>query len=724
MKVMKTYVAEKPKLGKAIAAELAKKSPKIDSGVDYVQGADWAVCWAAGHIFEQVDPDYYIAAKFPTAKKNGKGKFVWIDEHVPIFPGTDGWPAWKIELVADKAGLFKTIKRLVKEATVVVNAGDPDAEGQLLIDEILGELGNTKPVRRVLISGFDSVTVSNGLRDERDNNTFKGLMLRALGRSHSDWLWGMNGTRAVTLQAKRSGYGGTHVPIGRVQTPLLGLIVARDLEIENFKPVDYFNLIAKLKVDAGEFLGRWKPHEGQAGLDGEGRLLDRRIADQLNAHVKGKAGQVISYDDEQKQEGPPLPFSVDKLQILASKKYGYRSDDVLKALQALYETHDLTTYPRSDCQFLPEGQFADANQVIAAVKNNLTFEGPVLAAVDDQRKSRAWNDSKVTAHHAIIPTTTKKSDLSGLSKIQRDLYDEICRRYLAQFMPPRKYRSVRATVDIGGQHFVSTGTTTLSPGWKIIYGAVASDDDESKKGDESVVLPPMSKGQSVMCHGLDIEPKKTTPPEYFTDGTLLEAMINIHKHVTDPRIKSIFEKMLSDKKGGDEEGACGLGTPATRHTFVPKLVESGMLICKEPGKGGKKKSKETIITSTDAGRAVVKALPQELSKPDMTALWETGLGGVEEGKVTIEQFMAMQAQMIVKIIATINASPLVLPDPPTVKKTTPSGAPKTPASPAGKNCPKCGSPMMKRTAAKGPFLGCSGYPGCKHTEQVVAEQIA
>lgn len=722
MKVMKVYVAEKPKLGKAIAGELAKRSPKVDSGMDFVQGADWAVCWAAGHIFEQVSPDYYIAAKFPGAKKGANGKFSWVDEHLPLNPGTEGWPAWKLELVAEKAGLFKTIKRLVKEASVVVNAGDPDAEGQLLIDEILLELGNAKPVRRVLISGFDTVTVSNGLRDERDNADFQGLMRRALGRSRSDWLCGMNFTRAVTLQAKRSGYGGTHIPIGRVQTPLLGLIVARDEEIANFKPVDYFQLVAKMKVTGGEFLGKWKPHDGQAGLDAEGRLLDRRIAEQLNAAVKGKTGHVAEYDDDEKQEGAPLPFSVDKLQILASKRFGYRSDDVLKALQALYETHSLTTYPRSDCQFLPEGQFGDAGQVIAAVTHNLKFEANVTNLVDQKRKSRAWNDEKVTAHHAIIPTTTTKADLSGLSKIERDLYDEICRRYLAQFMPPRRYRAVKTTIDISGQLFTATGSTTLSPGWKVIYGAAPSEDD-AKQGDDTIALPAMTKGEAVLCNGLSIEPKKTTPPDHFTDATLLDAMINIHKYVKDERIKGIFMKMLADKKAGDEEGACGLGTPATRHTFVPKLEETGLVECRLPEKRGGKASKETQIISTAAGRGLIAALPPELGRPDMTALWETALGGVEEGKMTLDQFMAMQYQMILKTIGTINSKDLLIPDPPGAKKKSSSGEPRTPATPAGKNCPKCGSQMMQRKSAKGAFLGCSGYPGCKHTEQV-AEQTA
>ncbi|MDH0342035.1 DNA topoisomerase 3 [Chromobacterium haemolyticum] len=723
---MKVYIAEKPKLGKAIATVLEKQSPRVDSGREFVAGKDWAVVWAAGHIFAQEEPDFYIAGKYPGALKGKNGKFSWVLDHLPILPGMNEWPEWRLYLDKEKAGLFKTIKQFVSKATLIVNAGDPDREGQLLIDEILHELGNKKPVRRVLISANDEVTVANGLKNERDNSEFVGLSNAGLARGRADWLCGMNFSRAATKQAQASGYAGSYVSIGRVQTPLLGLIVQRDLEIENFKPVDYFSLTALLNipgVDKGDFTARWKPHEGQAGLDEEGRLLDRRIADQLNALVKGKTGKVIEYSDEEKQEGPPLPFSIDKLQIFASRKYGYTSDQVLKAAQALYD-NNYTTYPRSDKSHLPVAQLAEAPAVVAAVTQSLSFSQAVLSQLDTKRKSRAWNDKKSTPHHGIIPTQTK-ANLSTLSPVERNLYDEICRRYLAQFLPNRRYRAVSATVDIAGQHFVASGTTTISPGWRVIYGAVEdSAEDDAPKGDENVILPPMKQGDAVLCNGLKIEPKKTTPPKHFTDGTLLEAMINIHKFVTDERVKAIFMKMLASSKGsGDEEaeGACGLGTPATRHTFVPKLIDVGFVERKDPPKGGK--SKETFFISTPAGRAFIQAIPPELGKPDMTALWEAAMSEIEAGNATLDRFLAMQANWITKTIEKICAAPLKLPDPPGAKKWSGNsgsnaGTQRKPAEPAGKDCPKCGKPMMKRSGPKGAFFGCSGYPNCKHLENI------
>lgn len=708
--MLKVYVAEKPSLGKAIAEQLMKRSPKVDSGREFIAGADWAVCWAAGHIFEQEDPDFYIGRKHPGARKNGKGRHLWTFDHLPLVPESN---EWAIRLVADKSGLFSTIKKFVGKATVVVNAGDPDREGQLLIDEILHELGNKKPVKRVLISAYDELSVSNGINNERDNSEFQGMRDAALARSRADWLCGMNFSRAATLQAQSSGYPET-ISIGRVQTPILGLIVQRHLEIENFKPVDYFSVSARFTVQAGDFAARWRPNEGQAGLDEEGRLLDRRVAEQLNALVTGKTGTVVEYSDAEKEEGAPLPFSLDKLQVLASRKYGYKSDDVLAAAQSLYEKHKLTTYPRSDCQYLPAAQLADAAMVVAAVKGNLSFGDGTLNELNATRKSRAWNDDKVTAHHAIIPTT-QRANVAALSPVERDLYDEICRRYLAQFLPNRRYRAVSATVNVCGQHFVATGTTTIKPGWKVLYGAGL----EGEGGDESTLLPAMKQGEAAKCNGLDAEPRKTTPPKHFTDASLLEAMINVHKYVTDEKVKAIFMKMLADKKGGDEDGACGLGTPATRHTFVPKLIEIGLVSRVEPGKGGKK-AKESLLVPTAAGVGLIQALPPELGKPDMTAVWEASMREIEGSRATIDRFLSMQAAWIGGTINKIRATPLTLPDPPGAKKKSGSaaGAARKPAELAGKDCPQCGKPMVKRKNARGEFLGCSGYPGCTHLENI------
>lgn len=647
----KVYVAEKPKLGRAVAAVLAKRSPVVESEREFIRGKNWAVCWASGHIFENVQPDYYIEKLDPGAKKASNGNFVWSFDHLPLLPAANDWP---LKLTADKRSLYMTIKKLVGKATVIVNVGDPDREGQLLVDEILEEARVRVPVKRVLISANDEVTVARALADERNNTdqVFTGMRDAARARSRADWMSGMNFSRAVTLQAQATNGRKGFVSIGRVQTPVLGLIVQRDLEIENFKPVDYFGLSAQVSVEKGAFRAQWQPAEGQPGLDSDGRLLDRSIAQQLHAKVAGQTGRIEAYTDERKKESAPLPFSIDKIQVLASKKFGYRSDAVVKALQSLYEKHSLTTYPRSDCQHLPTSQHSEAPRILSAAQYALGLPPNVSAQVDSGRKSGAWNDGKVTAHHAIIPTGVR-ADLSNLSKIECDVYTEICKRYVAQFLPPREYRAVNALVEVRGERFKATGSTTISAGWKALYGAEDAADDDSA---DKTTLPPMRQGESAQCRGLDIESKRTEPPKHFTDATLLEAMINIHKFVTDEKVQAVFKKMLAEKNSGDEGSPCGLGTPATRHTFVPKLEEIGLVETKK-GKGA-----AVNFVSTGAGRTLVAGLPKELTKPDMTALWESVFEKIAEGKNTVDQFMQVQGQWITRTIGNIKEMSLDLPE--------------------------------------------------------------
>ena len=644
---LKVFVAEKPKLGRAIATVLAMRSPAVESDREFIRGRDWVVCWSSGHAYDMVEPDYYIAKSHPDARKTGDGKrFSWSFDHLPLLPAAHDWP---LRPDPSKRGLLSTIKKFVGQATVVVNAGDPDREGQLLIDEILEQMRVNKPVRRVLISGFDEATVRRGLDDERDNRDFAGMRDAARARSRADWLAGMNYSRAVTLQAQSTNGRKGVLSIGRVQTPVLGLIVQRDNEIANFKPVDYFGLTASIAVQAGVFKAQWQPREGQVGLDAQGRLLDQRVAQDLRARVANQAGRIESYSDERKKENAPLPFSVDKIQILASRKFGYRSDAVLAALQSLYETHQLTTYPRSDCQYLPTSQHGEARQVLGSVKHALGLPEQVSQGIDSARKSAAWNDGKVTAHHAIIPTSVR-ANLDSLSKIERDIYLEICKRYAAQFMPPREYRAVNAQVEVKGERFKATGSTTIIAGWKALYGSEDADDEKAE-----TVLPPMKQGEDALCKGLDVESKRTEPPRHFTDDTLLEAMVNIHKFVTNEKVQAVFKRMLADKNAGNEEAPCGIGTPATRHTFVPKLEAIGVV---ETRKG---KGKAVNIVSTEAGRALVAALPRELTTPDMTALWESVFQNIEAGKNTVDQFMEVQGQWITRTIENIKATALDIP---------------------------------------------------------------
>ncbi len=725
MSDFKVYIAEKPSVGKALAEGLSRRSPQTGRSRTSIEGRDWAVCWLSGHAFKQAEPEHYIGQMYPEARKNDKGKFPWSFSTLPILPKADQWKLVPVHRMSD---LISTVRDLVKRATIVVNAGDIDREGQLLVDEILDEVKCRKPVRRILPKALDEKSISKALADERDNRDFAPMRDAALARSRSDWLVGMNFSRGVTVRAQECGSGG-YVSIGRVQTPILGLIVARELEIQNFKPVDYFAITATIGVQHGRFKARWSPRNGQSGLDGEGRLLDPSIASQIQQQVGGKTGTIADYRDEAKTQGPPLPFSIDEIQKLASRKYGMSMERTLETVQRLYETHKAVTYPRSDCSYLPVSQHADAPDILRAVQRN--FGGTDLPAVSAeasaQRKSRAFDDKRVTAHHAIVPTS-QQLDIARLSHDEKVIYDEICRRYLAQFMPVHEYRQVSVRAEVAGHDFVATGRTTLKPGWRALYqrAAAPSDDDAPENGnEEDIKLPPMRKGEAAKCEGLDKESKKTTPPARFNDATLLEAMVNIHKFVEAPKIKAHFlEKIEKSKTAGvdDEAAGVGIGTPATRHTFVPKLIEVE-LVQVAPAVGGGKKSKQKSYMPTPAGIALVQAIPRQMTVPDTSAVWDMAFSKIEAREITLEQFMESQERTIVQRLAELRQLDIRLPES-SRPRSAQSGKKKAPAVKSGNGagpsagpCEKCGKgEMRRRQGAKGEFYGCSNYPVCKHTQ--------
>lgn len=701
---MKVFIAEKPNLGRAIADVLAEKDPVRTKSREHIEGSGWIVCWAAGHLFELEEPDYYTKLKFPGVQAGANGKIRWSMDHLPIMPSGR---EWKLKLSRNGSSLFKSIKQHCERATVIVHAGDPDRAGQAIVDNILAHLRVKVPVRRVLISSLEADDVRAKLSDERDNKDFQNLGNSEQCRSRADWLYGMNFSRCVTLKANDTGYRGV-VSIGRVQTAVLSLVVHRDEQIANFKPVDYFDLIGNFAVTSGSFQAKWLPRDDQPGLDPDGRLIDQSVSQLLQSKVNGKAGIIEHYSDDRKKESAPMPFSLAQLQMLCGRKYGYTPEQVLATVQSLYETHKCVTYPRVDTGYLPTSLLDGAKTILGNIQQSLQIAPDVVQFVDASRHSAAFNDSKVTAHHGIVPTRQKPS-MTSWSAAERDVYREIALRFLAQFMPPREYRAVKVIVAVEGERFSATGSVTTFPGWRLLYAAT----DIKADSDEGIDLPPVAKGDRVKCNGLDIQAKKTQPPKPFTYESLTNAMINVHRFVTNPKIKEIFERLQKTAASIEE---AGLGTPATRHTFVPKLIDIGLL-AESKGKG-----KQKNITSTPAGMALIQALPKSLGTPDVTALWELTLQDIATGKATIEQFMGAQVNYIEKTLAEIQSSSICLPQTEGKSKNYAPSAPRKSSSTGGgkgggdKTCPDCGKKMVLRNGKSSQFWGCTGYPACKHTE--------
>lgn len=655
---MRLYIAEKPSMGAEIAKCLTGPIQRKDG---YLITKDGIVTWAFGHILRQAEPDEY-----DTKYKK------WNEADLPIIP-----KKWK--MIVDKScqKQFTIIKNLIDKAAEIIHAGDPDREGQLLIDEVLDYLHCQKPVKRILLNALDEESIKKANNQLRENKDFLNLKKSALARARADWLIGMNLSRAYTLAARRAGKKEV-LAIGRVKTPTLALVVRRERELQNFKPVDYFVIKALFAHQNGEFMTTWKPQETQKGLDFENRLLDENIAKDLISKFASKTeqGKVIAYQKAQKKEAQRLPFSLSTLQVLAGKRFGYEPQLVLDTAQKLYE-RKLTTYPRSDCEYLPQSQFADAKVILSNLFNCGDNQiNTWINKTDTKIKSRAWNDKKITAHHAIIPTKVKVN-LNTLSQVEYNIYFLIAQAYIAQFYPVHIYDQTKITVEYMQEIFTTSGRTVKQLGWKELYTQSnnKTKDNDSEKEEENNSLPLMKKGDNVDYIKGNYEKKSTKPPTRFTSATLLASMKEIHKYVKDAEVK----KKLKD--------IYGIGTEATRASIIEDLLKRGFLQTE-----GKKK----YLIPTQTAYMLIDVLPDEMTYPDFTAVWEDYLHSLSEGEGSVEEFLQMQANFTKDLCLKANKTVLISQD--------------------EYKCPRCNRGIMvKRNGKNGAFWGCSNFPTCRMT---------
>ena len=684
---MRLFIAEKPSVGRELSQVLP--NPKGAKRYDgYIVQGDNVITWAFGHMLEQVEPGEY----------DDKYKF-WKFDSLPILP-----TAWKLKVKSSSAKQFKVISGLIQKATTIVNAGDPDREGQLLIDEMLDYLGNTKPVERILLNALDEKSIRYALEHMQDNRKYQPLKDSALARSRADWLMGMNLSRAYTLEQQHMGKKVTF-PIGRVKTPTLALVVHRERELQNFVPVEYYVLQVQYGHDKGDFWATWKPKDTQQGLDPDGHMLDQTILNDLRDRLmQAPEGTISLVEKKKKKEGQRLPFSLSSLQIVAGKLYNYTPQEVLDIAQKLYEKK-YTSYPRSDCEYLPVNQHLDGKAILS---NLVNMEHKELARwakeANPTIKSRAWNDTKVTAHHAIIPTTVR-CPLHTLSKEEQNIYFLIAQAYIAQFYQEHVYEHTRIEVTHQEELFSTTGRVVIELGWKALYKKVKStEESEENQEDEEKSLPAVRKGDAITAQDSKVDQRKTKPPSRFTSATLVQAMKEIHKYVKDEELK----KQLKD--------VSGIGTEATRATIIEDLIHNK----KNPflTEEGKKKT----LIPTESAYALVDALPDSLLYPDATAQWEERLAKMSEGNEAIDVFLEDQTKFVVQLIEDVkqrvgNTPKVAMPKTEACGK-GPNRNPST-AQPTGRSCPKCKTgELLLRKGKFGEFYGCSGFPTCKYTENV------
>ncbi|OOF67752.1 DNA topoisomerase III [Rodentibacter caecimuris] len=616
---MRLFVAEKPSLARAIADVLPKPHQRGDGFIKC--GENDVVTWCIGHLLEQAEPDIY----------DEKYKR-WRLEHLPIIP-----EKWKLLPRKEVKKQLNIVEKLIHQADELVNAGDPDREGQLLVDEVFSyaKLSTEKQhgILRCLVSDLNPNAVEKAVNKLQPNSHFIPLATSALARARADWLYGINMTRAYTIRGQQVGYQGV-LSVGRVQTPVLGLIVRRDLEIENFQPKDFYEVLAWIRDEKTQtkltvlFSALWQPSKACKDYqDDEGRVLSLGLAENVVKRITDQPAEVTDYSDKREKESAPLPYSLSALQIDAAKRYGMSAQTVLDICQRLYETHRLITYPRSDNRHLPNEHFADRHNILKAISTHIHQYQTLPEVLNTEQKNRCWNDKKVEAHHAIIPTARLNN--INLTLSEQQIYDLIARQYLMQFCPDAEYRKSKITLNIAGGTFVAQARNLQIAGWKTLLGK--EDEDENQEP----LLPIVKKGQILYCEKGEVVSKKTQPPKPFTDATLLSAMTGIARFVQDKELKKILRE------------TDGLGTEATRAGIIELLFKRGFLY-----------KKNRNIHSTETGRILIQALPDIATQPDMTAHWESQLTGISQKQVSYQQFMNTLNKMLPELVHFVNFNAL------------------------------------------------------------------
>ena len=606
------YLAEKADIAKYLAKGLGG-GQKANGGI---VGDGWIITWARGHLLTTYAPHDYDEAY----KK-------WSWDNLPIIPD-------KIRFkVTDDvcAKMLTAIRGFAKKADTLVIATDPDREGELIAYTILKEIGWNKPTKRLWLTDTSPAGVKKALTHLKDAEETKPMYFAAMSRTYADWLVGMNLSRAATL--KLTSYGDKPMSVGRVQTPVLGLIVEREKKIKNFKPEDYYELLADVQTANGALKMKFAP-------PAEKRIKDIKIAKDMQARSIGSSGP-ISVKTEALKQAPPGLFDLTLLQQKCNAKFGWSADKTLKIAQTLYDTHHYLTYPRTDCRVLPEEHVNNIPEIsenlssIPELSSLLTPE--VRQNMAKTIRKSIYNDEKVTAHFAIIPTSMKP-DINTLSSDETKLYLLVVKHWIAAHLPDMEYLQTsvqfKATDDV---LFRASGRQITNPGWKYAFGHNDEDEEDDDKDDkeENAILPPLKDGENAKARDVKLESKKTKAPVRFTEKTLLSAMSGIASFVEDPKAK----KTLKDTSG--------IGTPATRAGIIETLKTRSYITTQ------KKQLVPTNIAFTLIDS--INATAPNYSNPVMTAQWEDVLEMIANGRdiKLINRFIDGIATMIRQDISTI-----------------------------------------------------------------------
>ena len=664
---MKVCIAEKPSVAREIA-EVLGATKKMNG---YIEGNGYQVTWTFGHLCTLKEPNDY--------SENWKR---WSLASLPMIP-----PRFGIKLISNPTyeQQFKTIEELMQNAEMVINCGDAGQEGELIQRWVMQKAGCKCPVYRLWISSLTEEAIREGFQHLKEQSDFTKLYEAGLSRAIGDWLLGMNATRLYTL---RYGQNRQVLSIGRVQTPTLALIVNRQAEIDNFKPEPYWELKTVYRnttfsVTKGKFT---KKEEGEAFLE----------------IVRQKEFTVTDISEKKGKEYAPRLFDLTSLQVECNKKFAFTADDTLKLIQSLYEKK-VTTYPRVDTTFLSDDIYPKVPNTLNGLVDYIDLTASLLKA-KIRKDKRVFDNSKVTDHHAIIPTGVPARNLTDN---ERKVYDLVVRRFIAAFYPDCEISTTTVLGKVDKVDFKVTGKQILKPGWRVVFGAEQKDSD-AEPSDEEGVLPDFVKGESGP-HKPTLGEKWTQPPKPYTEATLLRAMETAGKLVDNDELRDALKEN-------------GIGRPSTRAAIIETLFKRNYI---------RKERKNLFPTAT--GVELIDTIQEELLKSaELTGLWEKKLRQIERGtyeaRTFLEELKLMVHQVVINVLSdqtgrtiTIEQAapekPQAEKEPkgkktrkPRAKKEKTAGQPESTTVPVKPVCPICkkGSILRGKTA-----YGCSEYKdGC------------
>lgn len=636
-------LAEKPSVGRDLAKVLRCNSNKGS----YIEGEKYVITWAMGHLVGLMDPEGY----------DNKYK-EWKMETLPMIPKN-----MKLVVLKKTSKQFNEVKKLMNRDDIseIVIATDAGREGELVARWTIEKAGVKKPLKRLWISSQTDKAILDGFRNLKDGKEYENLYRAAVCRAEADWLIGLNVTRALTCKYN------AQLSAGRVQSPTLAMIVQREEEIKNFKPKNYYTINAVTKNYSLAWVNK----------DNNSRIFDEEVAKEITSKVNGVEGEIVNINSVNKKRFSPALYDLTELQRDANKIFGYSAKQTLNIMQRLYENHKILTYPRTDSRYVTTDIVAtipDRLKAISIGEYRIAAE-ELLRGKINANKSFVDN-SKVSDHHAIIPTE-EKPNLSNLSSEERKIYDLVVKRFLSILLPPFEYIQTTIEGKVKNERFIAKGKVIISKGWKKLYDKV--DEDSSEDDIKEQVLPKVNKGDSFTIIKTITAKSQTKPPARFNEGTLLSAMENPHKYIS---VGKDAAKTLGETGG--------LGTVATRADIIEKLFNSFVI---------EKKGKEILPTSK--GKQLIELVPSELKSPLLTAKWERKLDEIAKGKRNWVSFIGEMKNYSIELVEAVKSD----------------NSKFVHDNKTGKKCPNCGKYLLEVKGKNGTMNVCQDRE-CGYRENV------